>query len=312
MLSCKTTTEPIKYDKNLETITKEAQVIQFLINNGNYDKAKEKIDKILQFYPDNIDIIELKGWLYIKTNKLQDAEKIFNELLTRNNKNPHAYAALARIYRILGDKEKAEKMVDKGLDYLPTISLLWLEKGIIEYESEDYKKALVDFNKSYTFDNNNIDAYFFKYITMLKLGRDLDEIKYFWNKITTNRLYKNWYFLYHSSVLYDLGLKEMALQVSENGLVYYPDDPYLLNITAYLYYDKYMTDKNDDTLNSADKNITKCLEKAVVMKPEFIDTYFLILEAKNDNKKLLSEVNKYVLIFPDSPLLLKWLKKYGK
>ncbi len=137
IFSCKTTTEPVKFDKNFESISKEAQLIQFMINNGNYDKANEKISQILLFYPDNSDIIELKGWLLLKENKLQESEKIFNSLLTKNNMNPHAYAALARIYRISGQKDKAMEMVEKGLEYLPTISILWLEKGILEYDEKE-------------------------------------------------------------------------------------------------------------------------------------------------------------------------------
>ncbi len=147
---------------------------------------------------------------------------------------------------------------------------------------------------------------------MLKSGRELDDIKYYWNNIIKNRTYKSWYFQYHAEALYDAGMKDYALQVIDNGLTYYPDDPYLLNFSAYLHLQNYSAKKDKTELDDAESDINKCMEKASKIEVEFVDTYLLMLEAKNDIKKLKSELNKYILAFPDSPVLLKWLNKYNK
>ena len=66
LISCKTTTEPIIYDKNIDKADKEAELIHILIRNGNLEEAEKQIDKNLILYPDNPDILLLKGWLFLE------------------------------------------------------------------------------------------------------------------------------------------------------------------------------------------------------------------------------------------------------
>jgi|GEM_PF-1282985 len=311
-ISCKTTTEPIVYDKNIDIIKKESQLVQILINNDNFEKAHEQIDKLLKLYPENESILELQGWLLLKEKKYNDSEKIFLSLLDKKNKNPHVYAGLARIYRITGNKEKALEYVNKGIAYLPTISVLWLEKGILEYENKEYKKAIINFNKAYSLDTKNYEAYFFKYITLLRLDRELDEIKHYWDKLIQDGNAKSWFYLYHADVLYDMDYKEYSLEVVKSGLINYPDDPYLLNMYSYYQYEKYLEIKDEKILVEAEENILKCIELSEKLNAGFIDTYLSILKAKGDDEKLEEEANKYFLLFPESDIMIKWIKFLNK
>ncbi len=309
IFSCKTITDPIIYNKSTTTIKKELDIIQILINNGNFEKAEFELEKNLKLYPDNQDIMELKAWLYIKENKLEDSEKIFLYLIEKKNNNPLCYAGLARIYRIRGDKANALKYINIGISYLPTLSFLWLEKGILEYEDKEYKKALVNFNKAYTLDSNNIEAYFFKYLTMLLLGRELDDIKQYWEKIIQSKAAKSWYFLYHADVLFKLNHKDYAYEIVRDGIYNYPDDPYLLNSYSYFEY-LIFSEKNDQNiLNDAKEKIMKCIDISKKLEPEFIDTYLIILEALGEKETLEKAANKYFLLFPNSEVIIKWIKK---
>ncbi len=165
---------------------------------------------------------------------------------------------------------------------MPTNSYLWLEKGIVEYEAKDYKKALVDFTKAYTLDTNDYDSYFFKYITMLKLNREFEDIKQYWDFLLKKNNLKSWYFQYHADILYSMNFKDYAETVAKYGLNVFPNDPYLLNMLAFYSYNDYLKNNDPEVLASAKNNILKCINIAKEIKPEFIDTYFLILEKNNE------------------------------
>ena len=312
LLSCETTTDPIIYDKDIEVINKEAELIQILISNKNFQEAEKQIEKNLILFPNNIDIMVLKGWLLLEQKNIEESEKLFLLLLEKKRKNPLVLTGLARINRIKGNREKALEYIDEGLSYLSTNSYLWLEKGIIEYESKEYKKALINFNKSYSLYNNNNDAYFFKYITMLHTGRELDEVKQYWETLLKKRTLQSWYFQYHADFLYNKNMKENAVQILETGLENFPNDPYLLNMLSYYLFNEYKLKNDVNTLENAKKNIIKCIENNDKIKPEFLDTYFLVLKESDEKEKLNNEIKKYSLIFPDSEIIIEWIRKISK
>jgi tetratricopeptide (TPR) repeat protein len=309
-ISCKTTVTPVKYDKKIDAITQEIQLIHQLINNENYDEAEKQIDKDLKLYPDDIEILHTKAWLYLQKGNYEDSEKIFLLVLEKNKSNPLAYLGLSRIYRITGKKEQAYDRIKTGLSYSQFISSLWFEKGLLEYEDHDYKQSLIDFTKANNLDLKNNDAVFFKYLTMLQLGRDLDEIKYLWESLLKNNTnLKSYYFLYNAEYFYESNKLDTSFSIIKNSLDYFSDNPYLLNFYSFLLYEKYKKEKNSTYLDDAEINITLCLDKSKKVEPEFIDTYLCIIEAKNDMKKLKEEINKYIMEFPDSQILINWMKK---
>lgn len=310
MFSCKTTTEPIKYDKNIEKADKEAELIHILIRNGNLEEAEKQIDKNLILYPDYAEIVLLKGWLYLKSNKLDESEKIFSSLLQKNKKNALAATGLAVINRIKGNKQIALKYISDALKYLPGNSNLWLEKGILEYEENNFKTASQYFDRAHALDNKNIEASFYKYITLLQLGKEIHDIYNLWENILKRKeLLHSWFFQYHAEILYNKNKKSLAFQVIKNGLEEFPKDSYLLNMHSFYLYKEYLLNNKKELIDDAMKNILICIENSKEVKPEFIDTYLLILETTGDNEKLIKEVKKYYLLFPDNEIIIKWAKK---
>lgn len=308
-VSCKTLTEPVVYDKTNEKIDKEVELIRYLISNRSFEEAEKRVDENLQLYPNNIDLLHIKAWLYLAKEDYDKSEEFFNNVLKAKAKNPLAMAGLARIYRIKGDAKKALELVNSAISLQPTHSILWFEKGMIEYEQDDFKSAYVDFNKAYNIDIRNYDAYFFKYLSALKMGRDIDEIKGIWFEIEDKRAIKSWYYQYHVEALYEKGELNFALKVAEDGLKYFPRDIYLLNMTAYLLYKKYLDNKDESTIMKAKEYIAICLEKSENLTVEILDTYFSIIEVTENKTFLKKEVEKYYLIYPNSELLIKWIKR---
>jgi tetratricopeptide (TPR) repeat protein len=310
IISCKTTTEPVKYDKKIDIITQEVQLIHQLIKSGNFDEAGRLIEKDLKLYPDDIEILNMKAWLFLQKENYEDSERLFIQILEKNKSNPLAYLGLSRLYRITGKKDLAYDNIKKGLGYSIVMTGLWFEKGMLEFEEKNYREALVDFTKSSNLDLKNNDALFFKYLTMLYLGRDYDEIKYIWENIQKTGNMKSNYFSYNADFFYNSKQKEAAYYIVKNGLTAFPEDPFLLNFYSYILYEKFKSENNTADLDESEKNILKCLDKKT--EPEFIDTYLCILEAKNDRDKMKSVLEKYLLEFPESEILIGWLKKFKK
>jgi len=307
--SCKSTSTPIVYDKTNEKVDKEVELIRYLINNKNFVEAENQIENNLLIYPNNIDLLHIKAWLYLAQNKITESEELFNKIMASKEKNPLALAGLARINRIKGDKIKALEFINKGILLQPLHSILWLEKGLIEFDSKDYKKAYSDFNKSYSLDNRNYDAYFFKYITSLKIGRELDEVKYIWEDLVEKKITNSWYYQYHADALLEKKQLDLAVKIMEDGLNIYPDDSYLLNYTAYLLYEKYIINKEEELIKKAKEYILKCFENIEDITPEFVDTYLSIIELTEDKASLKKELDKYYMIYPNSEIIIKWIKK---
>ena len=305
--SCKTTTEPIKYDKKIDVITQEIQLIHELINNENYEEAGKLIEYDLKLYPDDMELLNMKAWYLLQKGEYDQSENLFQEILDKNKSNPLAYTGLARIYRITGKPDKAEENIKKSLSYTMLISGIWLEKGLLEFERKEYKQALVDFTKSVNLDLKNNDAQFFKYLTMLYSGRDYDDVKYIWDAIIKSGNIKSYYFLYNAQYFYENNQSESAFYIIKNGLDAFSDNPYLLNFYSYLMLEKYKSGKNAADLDESEKSIQKCLDKKI--EAEFVDTYFSILEVKNENEKIKTLLDRYLLEFPESEILIKWLKK---
>lgn len=309
-ISCKTTTEPVIYDKNIDKADKEADLIHILINNGNFEEAEKQLDKNLILFPDNPELLLLKGWLFLELNKFEESEKIFTLLIQKNKNNSLALTGLAVINRIKGNKDLSLKYITDALRYLPTNSNLWLEKGILEYDKKNYNKAIQYFNRAYNSDNKNIDAYFYKYITSLQLGeKEIDEIYYMWENLLEKKEYKSWYFQYHAQIIYEKQKKSLAYQIIKEGLEYFPNDLYLLNMHSYHLYNEFLLNNKKESLDEAMQNILICIENSENVKPEFADTYFLLLEASGDKEKLKNEIEKYALFFPDNQIIIKWIKK---
>lgn len=306
-VSCKSTAEPVVYDENVDRIDEECQIIHLLINNKNYKEASFRIEKNLQLYPNNIDILLLKAWLLLQEKEYSQSEELLLAILEKNKKNPLALAGLGRIYRLNGDFEKAKSYIELGIGLQSNQSIFWFEMGIIDFESKEYKKAILNFTKAVSLEKNNYDALFFRYICYLKEEKDVDKRKQIWENLVKANMMKSWYYLYHANTLYEIGNKDDAFFILNEGLGKFPGDIYLLNYHAYLLIEKYKKENKTEDLQKAEEYSKQCLKSEI--NPEFLDTYFMILELNGKLGELKQELNRYLLEYPESKILLKWLKK---
>lgn len=317
ILSCKSDTTPLVYDKSLDIVEKEVQLLHLLISNDNFKEAEVIFDKDLKLYPDNKDLLIMRAFLLLQEKKFYDSEQLYMSLLQKNRVNPLCYLGLARIYRFTGKYELAKQNVEKGLSYSKFDSYLWFENGMLDFEKANYKEALVKFTKAYNLQSKNQDALFFKYLTMLKTGRDFEEIKDLWVTFSKNKNVKPYHFLYHADALLKLNYMETVFAVLNEGLTIFPNDIYLLNFYSYVMLEKYKTEKSGGVIDQkvlqyALSSIKKCIENSSEVQVEFLDTYFLVLEELNDFDIIKKELDGYSYIYPESQIIKKWMRKISK
>ncbi len=312
-LNCKTTTDPIIYDNKLKSLDNSIKIMTQLLLEGKYESLETEISNYLTLYKDNEDLLLLKAWLFLQTKRYNEAESIFISLLDKNKKNLLCYAGLARLYRIQNKLDIAEEKIKEGLLISQFFSILWLEKGLIEYEKKEYEKAIISFTRAINLDYKNNDAKFFRYICYLKIGRDIDDIKNIWEGLLKNENLKPEYFLYHAYTLYEIETyKNFAIIVLKEGIKKFPNDPYILNMLSFVLFENYKITNDSKLLDEAKANILKCLESAKEIEIEFIDTYLLILEETKEYNKIKELVNEYYLIYPDSDIIKRWLRKINE
>lgn len=312
-LSCKSRREPIIYDNKLKQLDNNIKLMTQLLLDGKYESLELEISKYLNLYKNNEDLLLLKAWLFLKTKKYHEAELIFLSLLEKNKKNILCYAGLARLYRIENKLEIAEKKISEGLSVSNFFSILWFEKGLLEYEKKEYGKAIISLTKAINLDYKNTDAKFFRYICYLKIGRNLDEVKEIWESIVKKNVLKPEYFLYHAYTLYEIDqYKEFCLTILEEGIKKFPDDPYLLNMKSFILFENYKVRKEEKLFQQAKLNILKCLEYSKDIEIEFIDTYLLILEEEKEYDKIKELIDEYYLIYPNSDVIKLWLRKINE
>ena len=350
---CESNAEPIVYDKTYDTIKNEIKLIHYLIRIRNFNEADNQLNKQLVLYPDNNDLLLLKAWLRLQEYRFDESKEIFDKLAEtqssnpKNRKNnPMICAGLARIARLNDDPETAEEYVRKGLKESKLLPVLWTELGFIQFGKAEYSSAESSFGKAALLDRSNTDAAFYRYISMLYSGKDIDDIKQHWLSVTKSENCRSIFYLEHAKCLYDIGHRNLCKVILKEGLERYRANIYLNNFYAYFLYEEYISqatvsdtadndavkittlsepvkvseiaDDTDDSpseesqtlLDEALSHIEICFRNESHVEPEFVDTYLHILECKNDTNKINELLDTYYLLFPTSPELIPWLKKY--
>lgn len=89
-----------------------AMVGGLLLERGLYKEAEEKYKKAIELREYSKHYVNLAA-VYFKTNRLNESEKCLLKALSLDNMNANIYYNLSLIYKIKGEKEKAQEMKDR-------------------------------------------------------------------------------------------------------------------------------------------------------------------------------------------------------
>jgi superkiller protein 3 len=113
---------------------------------GDINKAYFCYFKGLTIEPDRVSLLHKQGALLIKKNKNPEAEKVYQRLLSLDNKDAQAHEGLGKTYFGLGKSGEAEKSFLTALELKPELWQAHEYLGLISSQRQDYQQAISRFN----------------------------------------------------------------------------------------------------------------------------------------------------------------------
>ena len=183
-----------------------------LHSQGKINEALKLYEEILQYNPDNAEILNLSGIIKLSQNKLKEAENLIKKAVSIK-KDAYFYENLARVYEAKADYpkeikilEEAEKVPNCGFEIYFLLGLAY--KNNVEYEKSEtaYLKAITLNPKSEKACYNLASLYLF-------LNKPEKAIEYFKKCLEINPNDKE--------VLYFLSLGYFRIKDYETGMQYF-------------------------------------------------------------------------------------------
>ncbi|MFL2555291.1 MAG: sulfotransferase [Gammaproteobacteria bacterium] len=233
-----------------ELLTKKYQQAQKLQQNGYLDDAKKVYDELLQVLPDSPDCIHFLGLIYFQQGKLELASEYFQKSISLS-KNPLYFCNYSLLANHIKDYDKAIHLLEEAIDLRPNYSEAWLNLGSVHSARGNMVLAEKAYLNAVKFNSNYIRALFNLAVTQEALGKKKESVE------TIDRIIK--------------------LKPSENlyhtlGLALYVLDPNRYSVKAIKYF-----------------------KKAIKFNPDSLETYralaTLYVES-NSNEKALEVYKK--------------------
>lgn len=174
-------------------------------------------------------IYHIYGTLLIKKGDFDSAEKVLKEGIERYKKSKEIYRTLSQLYLRKGEVDKAidvvkkEKENNKESYWLNLVlgDLFYYEKNVKDLALKEYEELLNRKDIEFSNDVKSVARYLFKRLSRIYYEKkDFKKAKYYYKKFYELKP-SNFYekdFLYFGEVLYNLGEKEEAIKIWEEGI----------------------------------------------------------------------------------------------
>ncbi len=279
-------------------------------NLNNLEKALEYYQKAIRHNPEFWEAYYNQSLAYMKTGKLEEAERILGIYLAKNSRDSIAWNNYGIIQSQLGDINLAMDAMDKAVQYDDANYLAYYNKGKLFMEQEDYEKSIECFNKTQSLINILADNDILPYVkdtlyaaTMLKaealgLINAIPEGKMEYKKASE---IKNT----EPEALLRLGMLEAdgkkyaeALELFKKAVERKPDLPDGWIELGYLYTQPEMEDHPE---------AIRCFRKSLEMDPYNLSVWnevISICEKFGKEKDMEEAYKKMIQLFPDNDEVL--------
>jgi len=293
---------------------------------GNLEEAKKKLTNVINFEPNNLNALEVLGFIFVNLGNLQEALKYFEKITIIKPDYPLAWSNLGNAQQELKQYEQALASYDKSISIKPNDADAWYNRGNALQELKQYEAAVASFNKVLSLKPYDVDAW-------SKRGNLLHDLKLYELALASFdeaiRLKPDFVEAWSNrgNVLQDLKQYELALVSYDKAVSIKPDfaDAWYNHGNAckelkqyekaLVSFDKAISIKNDyaDALVNRGnvlqdlKLYEKALEsfdKAINIKPECVEAWSSRGNVLQDLKKFdlaLSSHDKAININPDDP-----------
>lgn len=126
-----------------------------LLNDGNYEESKKIFEKLINFYPENIDLLNLLGFINLKLGLFNKSIFFYNKSLSKNDSQIDVLFNRAIVNSNIGKKNLSLLDYDRILELQNNHIDSYVNKIAILEDQKEYKKALSVLDKAISINPNN-------------------------------------------------------------------------------------------------------------------------------------------------------------
>lgn len=131
-----------------------------IFNKKDFSSLSSTCEKLLEIYPDNIEILIYYNRSLLELSKLDQAKEVCEKIISLNNKIPEPYLNIARIYSRQNQFNLSIDFYKKNLS-LKDSYFANFELGVLYYNINDYKNSGYYISKSIKIEPNLPEGYFY-------------------------------------------------------------------------------------------------------------------------------------------------------
>lgn len=118
------------------------ETIDARFNAGDFEYAEREGQRFVDEHPDSFQGWLLMGWVYSKTDRLDQAQECFEKSIALNPKSDNAYVGIGVIHRKRGDPDAARTAYLKAIEMLPDNAEAYSSLMVIELQAGNDNKAV--------------------------------------------------------------------------------------------------------------------------------------------------------------------------
>jgi len=116
------------------------------LSNNNFSEAKIIFEKLISYFPKNIQLLNILGFIYLQLDSYGQALKVYDESFLLNEKQPETLFNRAIVKSKLKKYEDALSDYDKLLEEEPNNLNIYVNKSSVYEDMNDYVQALFFIN----------------------------------------------------------------------------------------------------------------------------------------------------------------------
>ena len=260
--------------------------IQKLILEKKFEEAIKLSDEAIEKDNKNYELYVGRASLKNVIGLYEDAIKDYNIAIELNNKDPKIYWQRGYTKSTLMDYKGAIEDFDTAIKLGINAPRIFLDRGVIKSNLHDHTDAINDFNIAIKLNPYYAEAYNFRALSKIELGLYEDSNSDFNTAIKLN---PNYYFAYINRGLLNLFLKnydqalkdyDYALKIDKNSIISY----------RYRAQIKYILGMYEDAIKDA--------ENAINIYNNYMDAHYIKILSK-------AKLKRYIEIIDDLNIVVK-------
>ena len=164
----------MKHKKKTGSTSEQRKMFQealVLHRSGQLDLAETKYKKLLNFLPNNIDLLTNLGTIALQKGMLEEGVKIINSSLLINPNQSTAHNNCGNALKELKRFDEALASYDRAIELKLNDAEVYSNRGLTLQELKKTDEALASYDRAISLKPDYADAYFNRGITLHKLNR---------------------------------------------------------------------------------------------------------------------------------------------